>query len=112
MSHRFDPTILREYDIRGVVGETLGEADAEAVGRSFGTILKREGGRRIALGRAGRESAPGLEGALLRGLTGAGIDVVRIGVGPTLMLYYAEAELPVDGGIMITGSHNPGHYNG
>src|SRR3954465_13611201 len=112
MSHRFDPTILREYDIRGIAGETLGEADAEAVGRSFGTILRREGGRRIALGRDGRESSPSLEAALLRGLTGAGVDVVRIGIGPTPMLYYAEAELPVDGGIMITGSHNPGNYNG
>jgi phosphomannomutase len=112
MSHRFDPTILREYDIRGIVGETLGEADAEAVGRSFGTILKREGGKRIALGRDGRESSPRLETALIRGLTKTGIDVVRIGIGPTPMLYYAEAELPVDGGIMITGSHNPGNYNG
>src|SRR4051812_27112487 len=112
MSHRFDPTILREYDIRGIVGETLGEADAEAVGRSFGTILRREGGRRIALGRDGRESSPSLEAALLRGLTGAGVDVVRIGIGPTPMLYYAEATLEVDGGIQITGSHNPGNYNG
>jgi phosphomannomutase len=112
MSHRFDPTILREYDIRGIVGETLGEADAEAVGRSFGTILRREGGKRIALGRDGRESAPALEAALIRGLVETGVDVVRIGLGPTPMLYYAEAELPVDGGIMITGSHNPADYNG
>jgi phosphomannomutase len=112
MSHRFDPTILREYDIRGIVGETLGEADAEAVGRSFGTILARAGGKRIALGRDGRESSPALEAALIRGLTAAGVDVIRIGLGPTPMLYYAEAELPVDGGIMITGSHNPAEYNG
>jgi phosphomannomutase len=112
MSHRFDPTILREYDIRGVVGETLGEADAEAVGRSFGTVLRRAGGRRIALGRDGRLSSPALEAAMIRGLIAAGVDVVRIGLGPTPMLYFAEAELPVDGGLMITGSHNPGHYNG
>jgi phosphomannomutase len=112
MSHRFDPTILREYDIRGIVGETLGEADAEAVGRSFGTMLKREGGLRVAVGRDGRESSPALEAALIHGLTETGIDVVRIGIGPTPMLYYAEAELPVDGGVMITGSHNPASYNG
>ena len=112
MSHRFDPTILREYDIRGIVGETLGEGDADAVGRSFGTVLRRAGGRQIALGRDGRESSPALEAALLRGLTGVGVDVVRIGIGPTPMLYYAEAELAVDGGIMITGSHNPANYNG
>jgi len=64
------------------------------------------------VGRDGRESSPGLEAALIEGLTASGVDVVRIGLGPTPMLYYAEAELPVDGGIMITGSHNPGNYNG
>ncbi len=112
MSHRFNPTSLREYDIRGIVGETLGEDDAEAVGRSFGTVVRRAGGTRIAVGRDGRESSPGLEARLIAGLNAAGIDVVRIGVGPTPMLYFAEAELEVDGGIQITGSHNPGSYNG
>ena len=112
MSHRFNPTSLREYDIRGVVGETLAEEDAEAVGRTFGTILRRSGGSRIAVGRDGRESSPPFERALIRGLTASGIDVVRIGLGPTPMLYFAEAELDVDGGIMITGSHNPASYNG
>ena len=112
MSHRFNPTSLREYDIRGVYGETLGEDDAEAVGRTFGTILRRAGGTRIAVGRDGRVSSPGLEARLIQGLTAAGIDVVRIGIGPTPMLYYAEAELEVDAGIMITGSHNPATYNG
>src|SRR3954463_4497753 len=112
MSHRFDPTILREYDIRGVVGETLGEADAEAVGRSFGTFVRRAGGKRVAVGWDGRESSPALEARLVEGLTKAGCDVVRIGLGPTAMLYYAEAELGVDAGIQITGSHNPADYNG
>src|SRR5687767_9249214 len=112
MSHRFNPTSLREYDIRGVIGETLAEEDAEAVGRTFGTILKRSGGSRIAVGRDGRESSPPFERALIRGLTGSGVDVVRIGLGPTPMLYFAEAELDVDAGIMITGSHNPASYNG
>jgi phosphomannomutase len=112
MSHRFNPTSLREYDIRGIVGQTLGEEDAEAVGRSFGTVVRRAGGTRVAVGRDGRESSPGLERRLIEGLTKAGIDVVRIGIGPTPMLYFAEAELEVDGGIQITGSHNPGNYNG
>ena len=112
MSHRFDPTSLREYDIRGIVGKTLGEADAHALGRSFGTLARRGGNPRIAVGRDGRESSPALEQALIRGLTESGADVVRVGVGPTPMLYYAEAELPVGGGIQITGSHNPPEYNG
>jgi phosphomannomutase len=112
VSHSFDPTSLREYDIRGVVGRTLGEADAEALGRSFGTLVRRGGGREVAVGRDGRESSPVLEQALVRGLTGSGVDVVRVGVGPTPMLYFAEVELGVDGGIMITGSHNPPEYNG
>jgi phosphomannomutase len=112
MSHRFDPTSLREYDIRGIVGQTLSEADAWALGRSFATLVRRAGGRRVAVGRDGRDSSPGLEAALIRGLVESGVDAVRIGVGPTPMLYYAEAELDVGGGIMITGSHNPPEYNG
>jgi phosphomannomutase len=112
MSHRFNPTSLREYDIRGVVGETLGPDDAEAVGRTFGTAVRRAGGQRVAVGWDGRESSPELEARLVSGLTKSGCDVVRIGLGPTAMLYYAEAELDVDAGIQITGSHNPADYNG
>jgi phosphomannomutase len=112
MPHRFNPTSLREYDIRGIYGETLGEADAYAVGRTFGTLTKRGGGSRVAVGRDGRVSSPSLEAELVRGLTESGIDVVRVGLGPTPMLYYSEAELDVDGGIQITGSHNPANYNG
>ena len=112
MSHSFNPTSLREYDIRGVVGRTLGEDDAYALGRSFGTLVRRAGSRSVAVGRDGRESSPALEQALVRGLNDSGADVVRVGVGPTPMLYYAEAVLDVGGGIMITGSHNPPEYNG
>ncbi len=112
MSHRFDPTILREYDMRGVVGRTLFEKDAHALGRSFATRLRRAGGTRIAVGRDGRTSSPMLEAALVAGLTAGGVDVVRIGIGPSPMLYYAEAVLDVDGGIHVTGSHNPKQDNG
>ena len=112
MSHVFNPTSLREYDIRGIVGETLGERDAYAVGRGFATLVRRAGGTRVAVGFDGRESSPALEKALIRGLNESGTDVARIGLGPTPMLYFAEAELEVDGGIMITGSHNPAEYNG
>jgi phosphomannomutase len=112
MTHRFDPTSLREYDIRGIVGEALGPDDARAIGRGFATLLRRAGGTRVAVGRDGRVSSVELEAALVEGLTASGCDVVRIGMGPTPMLYYAEATLEVDGGIQITGSHNPGNYNG
>ena len=112
MTHRFDPTSLREYDIRGIVGEALGPADATAIGRGFATRVRRAGGTRVAVGYDGRLSSPDLERALIEGLIAGGVDVVRIGMGPTPMLYYAEAILEVDGGIQITGSHNPGNYNG
>ncbi len=112
MTHRFDPTSLREYDIRGIVGKTLGIEDARAIGRGFATLLRRSGGHRVAVGRDGRVSSPALEAALIEGLNASGCDVVRVGMGPTPMLYYAEAILEVDGGIQITGSHNPGDYNG
>lgn len=112
MRHEFDPTTLREYDIRGIIGETLKEKDAYAIGRAFGTIVRRSGGDAVAVGYDGRESSPRLESALNRGLTESGVNVVRVGLGPTPMLYYAEAELAVDGGIQITGSHNPANYNG
>src|SRR5579864_7889026 len=110
--HRFHPTILREYDIRGVVGETLSTADARAVGQSFAVVLKEAGGKRIAVGRDGRLSSPEFEAALVAGLAGSGIEVVRIGLGPTPMLYFAVNTLGVDAGIMVTGSHNPPSHNG
>ncbi|KRA81460.1 phosphoglucomutase/phosphomannomutase PgmG [Altererythrobacter sp. Root672] len=113
MTHKFHPTVLREYDIRGVIGETLGPDDARAIGRSFGTLLRRAGGKLVAVGYDGRVSSPILEHALIEGLTASGCDVRRVGMGPTPMLYYAEASAEeVDGGIQITGSHNPANYNG
>ncbi len=113
MQHKFHPTILREYDIRGVIGETLGADDARAIGHAFGTLLRRAGGKTVAVGYDGRVSSPTLEHALVEGLTASGCNVVRIGMGATPMLYYAEASSEeVDGGIQITGSHNPPNYNG
>ncbi len=113
MSHEFDPTVLREYDIRGIIGETLSPDDARAIGRTFGSMLREAGGSRVAVGYDGRVSSPILEHALVEGLTAAGCDAVRVGMGPTPMLYYAEAsDDGIDGGIQITGSHNPANYNG
>jgi phosphomannomutase len=110
--HRFDPSILREYDIRGVVGQTLSSQDAAALGRAYGSILRRRGGAAVAVGYDGRLSSPELEGALADGLAATGLNVLRIGRGPTPMLYYAVHTLEVDGGIMVTGSHNPPDHNG
>jgi phosphomannomutase len=112
MTHQFNPTILREYDIRGIVGDTLTEADAYALGRTFAAIAADEGARRIAVGRDGRTHSGMLEAALVRGLTQGGIDAVMIGMGPSPMLYFATHTLDVDGGIQVTGSHNPADYNG
>ena len=120
MSHTFDPTVLREYDIRGIIGETLGPDDARAIGRSFGTLLRRaeeadgaKGMPTVAVGYDGRVSSPMLEHALVEGLSASGCNVVKVGMGATPMLYYAEASAEdVKGGIQITGSHNPPNYNG
>lgn len=112
MTHRFAPRILREYDVRGTVGVDLSPTDAHALGRSFATAVRASGGTRIAVGYDGRTTSPALEAALVAGLTASGADVVRIGMGPTPMLYYAEATLEVDGGVQVTGSHNPREDNG
>jgi phosphomannomutase len=111
-THTFHPTTLREYDIRGTVGGTLSEADAYAIGRCFGSIVIRQGGLTVAVGYDGRLSSPSLTTHLVKGLTASGIEAVRIGRGPTPMLYYASTTLKTDGAIMVTGSHNPPDYNG
>ncbi len=117
-AHILDPTILREYDIRGIVGESLGEADAHAIGRAFATVAIEKGAIEkgaapvICVGYDGRLSSPALEAALALGLRAGGADVLRVGLGPTPMLYFATHLLEADGGVMITGSHNPPEYNG
>jgi phosphomannomutase len=110
--YRFNPTILREYDIRGIVGETLGIDDARAIGRAYGTMLADQGGSRVCVGRDGRLSSPALAEALIEGLVDTGLAVQSIGLGPTPMLYFAVHRLGTDGGIQVTGSHNPPSHNG
>jgi phosphomannomutase len=110
--HRFDPTTLREYDIRGIVGQTLRPEDAFAIGRCFGSIVSRDGGTKVAVGYDGRLSSPELEAQLVAGLRACGLEVLRIGCGPTPMLYYAAYALEANGAVMVTGSHNPPNYNG
>lgn len=111
-NHGFHPSLLREYDIRGVVGQTLFEKDAYWVGRCFGHRTREISGKAVAVCRDGRLSSPQLESALICGLRDAGLDVYQLGVGPTPMLYYAEYTLPIDAAIMVTGSHNPPSHNG
>ena len=110
--HQFDPTTLREYDIRGVVGRTLHDQDAFAIGRTFGSVVARAGGERVAVGYDGRLSSPDLSQALVDGLKASGMEVLRVGRGPTPMLYFAATTLETDGAVMVTGSHNPPDYNG
>jgi len=110
--HRFNPTVLREYDVRGVVGETLSADDAYALGRSFGTVVRRNNGKTACVGYDGRLTSPELEAAVVRGLADCGIEVWRVGLGPTPMLYFATLTLKADAGVMVTGSHNPPTHNG
>ena len=106
--------IFRQYDVRGLVATELTPDASEAVGRAYGTMARERLGRlpRIAVGRDNRPSSPDLAGALIRGLTGAGADVVDVGTVPTPTLYWTEKTLSTDGGIQITGSHNPPEWNG
>ena len=110
--HGFHPTLLREYDIRGIVGTTLHAADARAIGQAFGTMVVAAGGRRVVLGFDGRLSSPELAAATCAGFMAAGLEVLQIGMGPTPMMYFAVHHLGADGGLQITGSHNPPDYNG
>lgn len=111
-AHKFNSTILREYDIRGVVDDTLTRDDAYAVGRAFGTCVVESGGDQVALGYDGRLTSPDLAQAVLDGLMACGLHVKRINMGPTPMLSFAIRHLDTGSGIMVTGSHNPANYNG
>lgn len=105
--------IFRQYDIRGVFGVDLTVAAAEAIGRGYAVILAERGVRgTVVVGRDNRPSGTALRDALVRGLTGAGLDVIDIGIVPTPLLYWSLHHLPVVAGIQITGSHNPPEYNG
>ncbi|MFI5370763.1 MAG: phosphomannomutase/phosphoglucomutase [Candidatus Eisenbacteria bacterium] len=104
--------IFREYDIRGLHATELTDTVAESVGRAFGTVLSRAGGTRVALGRDVRPSSERLATAVERGLVACGLVVDRVGVVPTPALYFAVATRGLDGGLQVTGSHNPPEFNG
>ena len=114
-SHMFNQSILRAYDIRGIVGETLSTDDAYAIGRGFASIIITRTGKTnptITSARDGRLSSPDMLEALNRGMVDAGANVIDTGLGPTPMLYYSVHHFAADGGIMVTGSHNPPTHNG
>ena len=109
----FDKEVLREYDIRGVVGDNINENTAYTIGRTFGYIVKSKlESNTIATGYDGRLTSPKLHNALCEGLKDSGTKVLSIGMGPTPMTYFAHYHLDVDAVIMVTGSHNPSEYNG
>ncbi|MFO0693152.1 MAG: phosphomannomutase/phosphoglucomutase [Polyangiales bacterium] len=107
-----NPNIFREYDIRGVADRDLTDELARDLGRALGTFQRRHGNQRLGLGRDCRLSSPRLHAELREGLLEAGCDVVDIGVVPTPLLYFAVFHLDLDGGVQITGSHNPPGDNG
>ena len=104
--------IFREYDIRGIVGGQLTNETVALLGRAIGTFFAANDARRIAVGYDARESSSGFCDLLTRGLNQCGIDVVQIGMVPTPVLYHTVFTKPVNGGVMITGSHNPPDHNG
>jgi phosphomannomutase/phosphoglucomutase len=107
-----NPGIFRAYDIRGIVGKDLDGNVAATIGKAYGTLAVKKGLRKVSVGRDGRLSSDELTEALITGIASTGVHVVDIGVCPTPLLYYSLFSLEVDGGIMVTGSHNPSDYNG
>lgn len=107
-----NPNIFREYDIRGIVGEHLTDETVAVLARAVGTFFRRGGARRIALGFDARVSSPRFRDLFTEGLNETGCDVLDIGRVPTPVLYFAVFTREVDGGVMITGSHNPPDHNG
>ena len=110
--HHFHHSILRAYDARGIVGETLSHEDAYHLGRAYGTVAARGGAQRIAVGYDGRHSSPGFARELRRGLVECGLTALDIGCCPTPQVYFAVHTFDLGGGVMITGSHNPPSHNG
>ena len=107
-----NPFIFRAYDVRGKVGIDITPEVFEPVGRAFGTLVRRRGGRAVALGRDNRVSSGALKEAFAAGVLSTGLDVVDIGINHTPLLYFATAHWRLDGGATVTGSHNPVSDNG
>jgi phosphomannomutase / phosphoglucomutase len=109
------PHVFRQYDIRGIVGEDLDAGLAEGVGQAYATMLRHgvpHRTPRVVTGHDNRPSSPALAAGLIAGLRAGGVDVVDIGTVPTPLVYWAEKTMGADGGIQVTGSHNPAEWNG
>jgi phosphomannomutase len=104
-----DPKVFKAYDVRGLYPEELDEAGAEAIGRAY---VEQFEPRRMAVGRDMRLSSRAMQEALMRGATSAGADVLDLGLVGTEMVYFAVGSLELDGGAMVTASHNPKQYTG
>lgn len=115
MAHTLHPSILRAYDIRGIVGETFFEEDAYHIGRAFATMLgklRKKINPVVCVGFDGRLTSPAIKEKLIEGLTTSGAHVYEVGCGPTPMSYIGVKALKADAGMMVTGSHNPPSHNG
>jgi len=109
---RINPQIYREYDIRGVVDKDLTPDILRRLGQGFGTYMVHRGHLKLVVGRDGRLSSKTFREALIQGLLSTGCDVVDIGLCPTPVYYFSIFHLDKDGGMMVTGSHNPPEFNG
>jgi len=107
-----NPHIFRAYDVRGLVGADINRDVFRRVGQAYATLVRRRGGRRVAIGQDNRPSSAELKAGFVEGVRAAGVDVVDIGVVTTPILYFVVAHWTLDGGANITGSHNPVEYNG
>src|SRR5881296_2515935 len=107
-----NPHVFRAYDVRGLVGSDINPDVFRQVGRAYATMIRRNGGRRIAVGQDNRLSSNELKGGFVEGVRAAGVDVVDVGLVTTPILYFATAHWKLDGRANITGSHNPIEYNG
>ena len=107
-----NPQIFRKYDIRGIVGQDLTPANVEQIGKAIGTYIRRDGGKTLTLGWDVRASSVEFREIMTRALNSTGCDVIDIGRVPTPVAYFSLHYLKPDGGVMITGSHNPPEFNG
>ena len=107
-----DKTIFREYDIRGIAGESITEDVVERIGKAYGSMIAEAGGTEVSVGYDCRKSSPSFRDALCQGINSTGVDVIDIGMVTTPMVYFSTFASGVDGGVMVTASHNPSQYNG